>query len=72
MAINKPEITAVEHSSLTDTAIEITTTQPTDTILSTAVNPGKLLGYYSAALDTVQLYVSDRNGLRWLPVTFNG
>lgn len=72
MAINKPEITAVDHSTVTDTAIEITETIPTTALLSPAVNPGRLLGYYSAAYDTVQLYISDRNGLRWLPVTFNG
>lgn len=72
MAINNPEITAIDHGLDLSTAIEVLTTRPDTTALDANVNPGRLLGYYNAGTDAVELYVSDLNGLRWIPVTFNG
>jgi hypothetical protein len=72
MAINNPEITAIEHALDTSTAIEVSLERPPSTVLDTPVISGRLLGYYDSSADAVSLYVSDQNGLRWLPVTFNG
>jgi len=68
MAIESNYITAVQHSEDTSTAIEIVSTPPNLTTLSANVDPGRLLGYYNSSTDSIQLYVADGNGLRWIPV----
>jgi len=72
MAIESPSVTAIEHSSDTSTAIEVVSTRPALGLLDIPTNPGRLLGYYNASSDVVELYVADQNGRRWIPVLFNG
>ncbi len=38
------------------------------TYLETPVKPSTLYGFYNDALDLVQLYVTDGNGRRYIPV----
>jgi len=71
MAINNPEITAIDHGEDLSTAIDILTSRPSISVLAVAVNPGRLIGYYNAGNDAVELYVADQNGLRWIPVSNN-
>jgi hypothetical protein len=68
MAIEQNYVTAIQHSQDTSTAIEVVSVAPDLTTLSANVNPGRLLGYYNSSTDSVQLYVADANGLRWVPV----
>lgn len=68
MEITSNYITAIDHSQDTSTAIEILNTPPSGAALLPAVNPGRIVGYYNSVTDSIQLYVADGNGLRYVPV----
>lgn len=68
MSLTSNYVTAIEHSQDTSTAIEIVNTQPSTAALLPTVNPGKIIGYYNSTTDSIQLYVADGNGLRYVPV----
>jgi len=69
MAINNPEISSINHADDLSTAIEVVDERPSNITLEVAVNPGRLIGYYNAGNDAIELYVADQNGLRWIPVS---
>lgn len=68
MGVELNYITAVNHSQDTSTAIEIFNSPPPSQALPVAVDPGRIVGYYNQATDSIQLYVADANGLRYVPV----
>ena len=68
MGVEKNYITAINHSQDTSTAIEIFDSPPPSQALSNQVDPGRIVGYYNQVTDSVQLYVADANGLRYVPV----
>lgn len=72
MSLDYTTISTSFHAQDLSTAIEITAVPPPTTLLSVATNPGRLLGYLNPATGKIELYMADQNGLRWLPVTFNG
>ena len=72
MSLQYTTVSATPHSQDLSTAIEVVTTRPTSTMLTTAVDPGILLGYFNSSTGQVELFISDQNGRRWLPITFNG
>ena len=67
MTINRISISSQSIKENTEAVIEIKTTQPsTIDTLAQAETPGKLIGYYDAISDRVNLYVVDRSGFRLL------
>ena len=69
MAINRSFVGTQDISTVTNATIEIVLDRPdTTTVLSVPEKPNRLVGYYNAALNGVELYVVDRSGLRWLRI----
>jgi hypothetical protein len=69
MAINRSFISTQEISDTKTAVIEIVTARPdTTTAINPPETPRRLVGYYSAESDSVELYVADEAGLRWIRV----
>lgn len=69
MAINRSFIATQDISTVTNAVIEIVPVRPdTTTTLNPAGTPRRLVGYYSSESDSVELYVVDESGLRWIRV----
>ena len=69
MAINRSFISTQEISETKTAVIEIVSARPdTTTAISPRETPRRLVGYYNAAADSVELYVVDEAGLRWIRV----
>ena len=68
MTINRSFI-STEPASSALTRIEIVTQRPsTEGIIDPPETPLRIVGYYSQQLDAVELFVTDRSGLRWIRV----
>lgn len=72
MALDRTTISAIPHSQDTSTAIDVVIERPSTALFSEAIDPGRLLGYYNTTTGQIELYISDHNGLRWLPVALKG
>lgn len=69
MAINRSSFSSQSINENTDLTIQILRTEPdTSVYLSTAITPNIMVGYYNSAADTVQLYVTDSTGRRYIKV----
>jgi len=69
MAINRTQITAQSIKENTEITVELLATVPNpNTYLDTPVTPNTLFGYYDSLSDTVQLYITDGTGRRYIPV----
>ena len=69
MAINRSSLSAQDIATNYDVAIELMTTRPdVNEVLTTAVAPGVMVGFYNNALGVVELYVTDPSGLRYIRV----
>ena len=69
MAINRSSLSAQDIATNYDVAIELVTTRPdVNEVLTTAVAPGVMVGFYNNALGVVELYVTDPSGLRYIRV----
>jgi len=70
MAINPSQLGATPTDSNYDITIELLTTRPNaGAYLTTAVTPNKLVGYYDAIQDQVELYIVDNTGYRYLRIS---
>lgn len=70
MAINGAVVGSKGIEQNTLVAIEMLLARPNvNQILSTAVSPNTLYGYYNASSDRVELYITDYNGQRYLRVS---
>ena len=69
MAINKSNISAQPIDQNYDFAVRMLTQAPTGEYLEVGQPPNTLCGFYSAATDTVQLYIVDATGRRFVPVS---
>jgi len=68
MAINRVSLTAQSIQD-TDLSIKMLGELPDTTkYLDTPVPPNIMVGYYNAITDTVQLYVTDQTGRRYIKV----
>ena len=68
MAINRVSLTAQSIQN-TDLSIKMLGELPdTAQYLDTPVTPNVMVGYYNAITDTVQLYVTDQTGRRYIKV----
>jgi len=68
MAINRVSLTAQSIQD-TDLSIKMLGELPDTTkYLDTPVTPNIMVGYYNAITDTVQLYVTDQAGRRYIKV----
>ena len=69
MAINNAQFSAQPIEQNQDVAIELMVTRPdTAAYLTTPETPNKLVGYYDAFADQVELYVLDNTGRRYLKI----
>ncbi len=69
MAINRTQITAQSIAENTDVTVNLLSTPPNPNVyLDTPVEPNVLVGFYNDMTDTVQLYVTDATGYRYIPV----
>lgn len=69
MAINRNSFTATSIKEFNELTIQMVHTLPDTTkFLDTPVTPNIIVGYYNDLTDTVQLYVTDRSGLRYIKV----
>lgn len=69
MAINRTSITAQSIKENTDITVFLLGSPPNPNVfLDTPVTPNILVGFYNDATDTVQLYITDSTGRRYIPV----
>ena len=69
MAINRSFVSTQDISTVTNTTIELVGTRPNLDVLNDPVEtPNRMVGYHDSVSDSVELYVVDRSGLRWLRV----
>ena len=69
MAINRTQITAQSIKENTSITVNLLQAPPDpNAYLTTPVEPNTLVGFYSDMTDTVQLYVTDSTGYRYIPV----
>ncbi len=69
MAINRTSFSAQSIKQNFDITIELLETMPdTAKYLDIPVTPNIMVGYYNDITDTVQLYVTDQNGRRYIKV----
>jgi hypothetical protein len=69
MAINRSFVSTQDVSTVTNTTIEIVAVRPSLDILNDPPEtPNRMVGYHDSVSDSVELYVVDRSGLRWLRV----
>lgn len=69
MAINPSSVTTVSVQDQIPFAIELVSTQPVDNeVFSPTRLPGTLVGWYNGATDSVQLYIVNRAGNRFLKI----
>jgi len=69
MAINRTSFAAQSIHENIDLTISMLPTLPDTTkYLDTPVTPNIMVGYYNAITDTVQLYVTDQTGRRYIKV----
>jgi hypothetical protein len=69
MGISRTSFSAQSITENTDISIEMLSIKPDTTkILSTAVRPSTMFGYYNDAADVVELYLSDSTGKRFIRV----
>lgn len=70
MAINPSQLGATPTDANYDVTIELLTTRPDSrAYLTTPVTPNKLVGYYDAVQDQVELYIVDNTGYRYLRIS---
>ena len=69
MAINRVSLTAESLTTNTDITLELLVTRPEENVyMDTPVTPNRLVGFYNAQTGTVELYLSDNTGYRYLRV----
>ena len=69
MGINNAQFSAQPIEQNQDVAIELLQARPdVSAVLTTPVTPNKLVGYYDAFTDTVELYVVNNTGYRYLKI----
>lgn len=69
MAINKSFISTNSVEKYNGNTIElISTIPPLDGLIDTPMEPGKLVGYYDGASDSVRLFVVSGSGYRLMRV----
>jgi len=69
MAINPSQLGAQPITSNYDVTIELLVTRPSPGAYNaTADTPNKLVGYYDAIMDHVELYIVDNTGYRYLRI----
>ena len=69
MAINRTSLSAQSIKQDVDITIQLLSTLPDTTkYLDTPVTPNIMVGYYNDITDTVQLYVTDQTGRRYIKV----
>jgi len=69
MAINRVSFTAQSILDSTSLAIEMLQDQPdTQKYLDTQVTPNVIVGFYNDITDTVELYMTDNTGFRYIKV----
>ena len=67
--IDNPAIIATSYEENTEVTIAMLQTRPNLSLVSTVKRqPNLLNGYYNAATDTVELYVTDATGYRYIRV----
>lgn len=70
MAINPSQLGATPIDANYDVTIELLATRPDSrAYLTTPVTPNKLVGYYDAVQDQVELYIVDNTGYRYLRIS---
>ena len=70
MAINPSQLAAQAITSNYDVTIQILTQRPSPGAYNTTADtPHKLVGFYDGYTDTVELYVVDATGHRYLRVS---
>jgi len=69
MAINRSSISAQSITDNTDVAIRMALTRPDpNVIIDPPLKPSIMIGYYNNITDTVELFVTNPSGTRFLPV----
>ena len=69
MGISRSSFSAQSIAVNTDITIQMLAAPPdTTVILETPVTPGVMVGFYNDQTDTVELYVTDPTGLRYIKV----
>lgn len=69
MAINPALFDSQPISENTDVTIELLTVRPDPgAYMATAVKPNRLVGYYDSFTDSVELYISDNSGHRYMKI----
>ena len=70
MAINQPSLSSRSIDDNTDSTVEFLVARPPGPTqaLETPLPPGKLYAFYDNTNDVLNLYVTSRSGLRFLPV----
>jgi len=69
MAINPSQLGAQAITSNYDVTIELLPTRPSAGAYNTTTDtPNKLVGYYDAVQDHVELYIVDNTGYRYLRI----
>lgn len=69
MAINRTQISAQSIKENTEITVNFLLTPPDPNVyLDTPVEPNMLVGFYNDMTDTVQLFVTDTTGRRYIPV----
>lgn len=69
MAINRTQISAQSIKENTEITVNFLLTLPDPNVyLDTPVEPNTLVGFYNDMTDTVQLFVTDATGRRYIPV----
>ena len=70
MAINSPGIGTEDVAQSYQLPIELATTRPSTTeVLTTSKVPGQLVGFYNGSTDSVDLYIVDVSGIRYLKIS---
>lgn len=69
MAINRITLASESIASNTDMRIRMLSSRPSgSTPLATQVTPNTLAGYYDSSTDSVELYLSDPTGYKYVRV----
>lgn len=69
MAISRSFVSTQDISTVTNTTIELVAVRPNLDVFNDPVEtPNRMVGYHDSISDSVELYVVDRSGLRWLRV----
>lgn len=69
MAINPTSISSQSITENTEITVNLLLTPPDPNVyLDTPVEPNMLVAFYNDMTDTVQLYVTDATGRRYIPV----